>query len=122
MAQVLVVDDSVTVREEVSKSLIDAGISVVTANDGTDGLNKMKEDNSIKLIIADINMPNIDGLTMVEKIRNELGNSDVVIIMLTTESDASMKSRGKAAGVKGWIVKPYNAVNVIPGIKKILGI
>jgi len=70
--------------------------------------------------LSDVNMPNMDGLTMVEKIRNELGNSTVNIIMLTTESNPSMKERGKAAGVKGWIVKPFRGESVLTAIKKLI--
>ena len=65
-------------------------------------------------------MPNMDGLTMVEKIRGEAGNATVNIIMLTTESDANMKARGKAAGIKGWIVKPFNGANVLETVKKLV--
>jgi len=64
-------------------------------------------------------MPNMDGLTMVEKIRSELGNSTVNVIMLTTESNPSMKERGKAAGVKGWIVKPFKGESVLETFKKL---
>jgi two-component system chemotaxis response regulator CheY len=84
-------------------------------------LEKLKKDPSIKLIISDVNMPNMDGLTMVEKVRGELGNATVNIIMLTTESDPRMKQRGKAAGVKGWIVKPFKGDNVVASIKKLVG-
>lgn len=121
MAQILVVDDSATVRNEVSNFLKSQGLSIETAVDGKDGLDKLKRDNGIKLVISDVNMPNMDGLTMVEKIRGELGNSGVNVIMLTTESDPRMKDRGKAAGVKGWIVKPFNGNAVIGGIKKLVG-
>jgi two-component system chemotaxis response regulator CheY len=121
MAQILVVDDSATVRNEVSNFLQQQGLNIQTAVDGKDGLDKLKKDSGIKLIISDVNMPNMDGLTMVEKIRGELGNSSVNIIMLTTESDSRMKERGKAAGVKGWIVKPFNGNAVIGGIKKLIG-
>jgi two-component system chemotaxis response regulator CheY len=121
MAQILVVDDSATVRNEVSSFLQQQGLAVQTAVDGKDGLDKLKKDSSIKLVISDVNMPNMDGLTMVEKIRNELGNSSVHVIMLTTESDPRMKDRGKAAGVKGWIVKPFNGNAVLGGIKKMIG-
>ena len=121
MAQILVVDDSATVRNEVSNFLKSQGLSIETAVDGKDGLDKLKRDNGIKLVISDVNMPNMDGLTMVEKIRGELGNGGVNVIMLTTESDPRMKDRGKAAGVKGWIVKPFNGNAVIGGIKKLVG-
>jgi two-component system chemotaxis response regulator CheY len=121
MAQILVVDDSDAVRTEVSTFLKGNGFSVDTAIDGKDGLGKAKGDPGLKLVFADVNMPNMDGLTMVEKIRSELGNSSVEVIMLTTESDAGMKARAKAAGVKGWIVKPFNGANVLEAVKKIVG-
>ena len=121
MAQILVVDDSATVRNEVSSFLKGSGLTVEVAVDGKDGLTKLKSDSSIKLVISDVNMPNMDGLTMAEKIRGELGNSTVNIIMLTTESDPRMKDRGKAAGVKGWIVKPFKGDAVLGGIKKMVG-
>jgi len=121
MAQILVVDDSATVRNEVSSFLQQQGLNIETAVDGKDGLDKLKRDTAIKLVISDVNMPNMDGLTMVEKLRNEIGNKSVNVIMLTTESDPRMKERGKAAGVKGWIVKPFNGNAVIGGIKKLVG-
>ncbi len=121
MAQILVVDDSATVRNEVSTFLKDNGLSVEVAVDGKDGLDKLQKDPQVKLVISDVNMPNMDGLTMAEKIRSDLGNSSVNIIMLTTESDPRMKERGKAAGVKGWIVKPFKGDNVVGSIKKLVG-
>lgn len=120
MSKVLVVDDSATVRNEVSSCLKDNGIEVDVAVDGKDGLNKVNTDSSIKLVISDVNMPNMDGLTMVEGIRKGR-NANVNVIMLTTESDPRMKERGKAAGIKGWIVKPFNGSAVIGGIKKLIG-
>jgi two-component system, chemotaxis family, chemotaxis protein CheY len=121
MAQILVVDDSATVRNEVSSFLISHGLTVQTAIDGKDGIDKLQADSAVKLVISDVNMPNVDGLTMVERIRNELGNTSVNIIMLTTESDPRMKERGKAAGVKGWIVKPFKGDAVVGSIKKLVG-
>jgi two-component system chemotaxis response regulator CheY len=120
MAQILVVDDSSTVRDEVAGFLKGSGLEVVTAVDGRDGLAKLKADPGIKLVIADVNMPNMDGLTMVEKIRSELGNQRVNLVMLTTESSPNMKERGKAAGVKGWIVKPFKGAAVLEGFKKLV--
>ena len=119
MAKILVVDDSSTVRDEVAGFLKKSGLDVATAVDGKDGLSKIKGDPGIKLVLSDINMPNMDGLTMVEKIRGELGNSTVNIIMLTTESSPSMKERGKASGIKGWIVKPFTGDAVLESIKKL---
>jgi two-component system, chemotaxis family, chemotaxis protein CheY len=121
MAQILVVDDSDAVRNEVSGFLSGNGFTVATAVDGKDGLDKVKANPDLKLVFADVNMPNMDGLTMIEKIRGELGNSTVSIIMLTTESDPKMKERAKNYAVKGWIVKPFNGANVLGAVKGLLG-
>lgn len=119
MAQVLVVDDSSTVRNEVCDFLKQNGLTVTGAVDGKDGLDKLRADPGIKLVVSDVNMPNMDGLTMAEKIRGELRNASVNIIMLTTENSPSMKERGKAAGIKGWIVKPFNGNAAIATFKKL---
>ena len=119
MAKILVVDDSSTVRDEVAGFLKKNGLDVATAVDGQDGLAKVKADPAIKLVVSDVNMPTMDGLTMVEKIRGELKNASVNLIMLTTESSPSMKERGKAAGVKGWIVKPFNGQAVLETFRKL---
>ena len=122
MAQVLVVDDSSTVRNEVCEFLTRNGLTVASAVDGRDGLAKLRADPGIKLVVSDVNMPNMDGLTMAEAIRGELRNATINIIMLTTENTPSMKDRGKAAGIKGWIVKPFNGPAVIATFKKLVGI
>jgi two-component system chemotaxis response regulator CheY len=121
MAQILVVDDSSTVRAEVGDFLKKNGLDVTLAVDGRDGLSKLKSDAAIKLVVSDVNMPNMDGLTMAEKIRSELGNASVNIIMLTTENSPIMKERGKAAGIKGWIVKPFKGDAVLATFKKLVG-
>ena len=120
MAQILVVDDSSTVRNEVCDFLKANGLTVTTAVDGKDGLDKLKADPAVKLIICDVNMPNMDGLTMAEKVRSDLKNITVNIIMLTTENSPAMKERGKAAGIKGWIVKPFNGAAVIASVQKLV--
>lgn len=122
MAQVLVVDDSSTVRNEVGDFLSKSGLSVAYGCDGRDGLSKLKADPGVKLVVCDVNMPNMDGLTMAERVRSELGNQSVHIVMLTTENSPVMKERGKAAGVKGWIVKPFNGPAVIGSFKKLVGV
>lgn len=121
MAQVLMVDDSSTVRNEVCDFLKSNGLSVTAAVDGKDGLDKLRADPGIRLVVSDVNMPNMDGLTMAEKIRGELNNSAVNVIMLTTENSPAMKERGKAAGIKGWIVKPFNGPAVLATFKKLVG-
>lgn len=119
MAKILVVDDSSTVRDDVAGFLKSHGLDVATAVDGKDGLAKLKADAAIRLVVSDVNMPNMDGLTMAERIRGELNNAAVNLIMLTTESNPSMKERGKAAGIKGWIVKPFNGSAVLETFKKL---
>lgn len=121
MGKILIVDDSSTVRDEVGGFLARNGLEVITAVDGRDGLDKLRNDTTIRLVVCDVNMPNMDGLTMVEKVRGELGNIQVNIIMLTTESNPSMKERGKAAGVKGWIVKPFKGESVLETFRKLSG-
>ncbi|WP_420956667.1 response regulator [Burkholderia gladioli] len=119
MAKILVVDDSSTVRDEVAGFLRKNGLEVETAVNGKDGLTKLKGSPGIKLVVSDVNMPNMDGLTMVEKIRGELGNAAVNVVMLTTESSPAMKERGKAAGVRGWIVKPFRGEAVLETFRKL---
>ncbi len=120
MAQILVVDDSPVVINEVTSFFIKEGFQVSSASDGITGLEKIKQDPGIQLVLVDVNMPNMDGLTMVEKIRGELNNKTVQVLMLTTENNASMKDRAKAAGVKGWIVKPFNGSAIINSVKKMV--
>ncbi|OFE13100.1 two-component system response regulator [Pseudohongiella acticola] len=119
MSSILVVDDSATVRDDVANFLRQHSLNVVTANDGREGLQQLQANNTIKLVICDVNMPHMDGLTMVEKSRGEL-RSQVPIIMLTTENCPKMKERGKAAGVKGWIVKPFNGPGILGAIQKLM--
>ena len=121
MAQILVVDDSNTMREIVSTFLKQNGFEVALANDGRDGLKQLQQDAGIKLVVSDINMPNMDGLTMAEKIRTELGNSAVRIVMLTTEDNASMRARGKEIGITGWIVKPFRGEAVLGPFRRFCG-
>lgn len=122
MAQVLVVDDSSTMREIVCSFLSQNGFDVAVASDGRDGLTQLHKDPGIRLILSDINMPNMDGLTMAEKIRTELGNKDVRIVMLTTEDNAASRARGREIGVTGWIVKPFRGEAVLGPFKKFCGL
>ena len=121
MAQVLVVDDSNTMREIVSTFLSQNGFEVAVAHDGRDGLRCLQDDPGIRLVVSDINMPNMDGLTMAEKIRKDLGNTAVRIVMLTTEDNAGMRARGKDIGMTGWIVKPFRGEAVLGPFRKFCG-
>lgn len=122
MAHVLVVDDSSTMREIVTTFLRANGFEVRTATDGRDGLDQLRQDPDVKLVVSDVNMPTMDGLTMAEKIRTEMGNKSVHIIMLTTEDNPVMRERGRAIGVTGWIVKPFRGEAVLGPFRKMCGL
>lgn len=116
--KILAVDDSDTMREMVKETLEMGGYTVVLAVDGVDGIQKFKEHPDIGLVIADINMPNMNGIEMIREIRKL--NQDVPIITLTTESEERMKLQGKEAGADGWIVKPFRPPQFLDIIKQIL--
>jgi two-component system chemotaxis response regulator CheY len=121
MATILLIDDSHTLRRDFGWILRENGFTVITANDGFDGLRKLVAHPEVDLIVSDINMPDMDGIQMVERIRNELGNTTIKIIMLTTDSRKPMRDRGKAAGITGWIVKPFDAQTVVKTFQKLIG-
>lgn len=121
MAQVLVVDDSSTMREIVTTFLRSNGFEVRTATDGRDGIDQLRQDPDVKLVLSDVNMPTMDGLTMAEKIRTDMGNKTVHIVMLTTEDNPVMRERGRAIGVTGWIVKPFRGEAVLGPFRKLCG-
>ncbi|MDH4394003.1 MAG: response regulator [Aquabacterium sp.] len=121
MAQVLVVDDSSTMREIVSTFLSKNGFDVAVASDGRDGLAHLRQDPDIRLVVSDINMPNMDGLTMAQTIRTEMGDRDVRIVMLTTEDNSAIRARGREVGVTGWIVKPFRGDAVLGPFRRFCG-
>jgi len=117
--KLLIVDDSTMLRDMLSYALNEGGYNdVVEAVDGVDGLEKANS-TQYDLIITDINMPNMDGLTFVEELRKLSQYSKTPILVLTTERSDEMKTKGKAAGATGWIVKPFvpdqllKAVNIV---------
>jgi two-component system chemotaxis response regulator CheY len=121
MARVLVVDDSVTVRQQVGSSLKQAGFDIVEAEDGADGLQKLNSDATIKMVICDVNMPRMNGLEMLEAIQREGKRTSVPVVMLTTEGQTQLIERAKKAGAKGWIVKPFKAPLLVAAVQKLVG-
>jgi two-component system, chemotaxis family, chemotaxis protein CheY len=119
MKRILSVDDSASVRQMVSFTLRKAGYEVVEAVDGKDGLGKVSGEK-FDLIITDLNMPNMDGIEMMAAVRKLPGYSFVPMLMLTTESQAEKKDAGRKAGATGWIVKPFNADQLIAVIQKLV--
>lgn len=119
MTKVLVVDDSNSIRDMVSFTLKNAGYSTVEARDGQDGLTKAKG-GAFDLVISDVNMPNMDGITLCQEIRKLPSFKFTPILMLTTESSTDMKMKGKSAGATGWLVKPFNPDKLLSTIKRVV--
>jgi len=120
MANILAVDDSSSMRQMVTFTLKGAGHQVTEAADGQEALNKAKS-QQFDLIITDVNMPVMDGITFIKNLRGEVNYKFTPMLMLTTESAADKKSQGKAAGATGWIVKPFNPDQLLNTVKKVLG-
>jgi len=120
MANILAVDDSSSMRQMVAFTLKGAGYQVVEAADGQEALNKAKS-QKFDLIITDVNMPIMDGITFIRNLRGEANYKFTPMLMLTTESSADKKAAGKAAGATGWIVKPFNPDQLLNTVKKVLG-
>ncbi|HEX6240551.1 MAG TPA: response regulator [Polyangiales bacterium] len=118
--KVLVVDDSPTVRQQVSTALKQAGFEVVEACDGADGVSKVESDPLIGMAILDVNMPRMNGLEMLENVKGNGKNPNLHVIMLTSEGQQSLIERAKKAGAKGWIVKPFKAELLVAAVKKLL--
>ena len=112
MAMILAVDDSSTMRQMLSVTLQNAGHQVIQAEDGVVALDIARE-QKFDLVITDVRMPNMDGITLVSELRNLPGFEATPLLVLTTESAASKKQAGKAAGATGWIVKPFNKAQLL---------
>jgi two-component system chemotaxis response regulator CheY len=107
-------------RQMVAFTLKSAGHEVTEASDGQDALNKAKG-KKFNLVLSDVNMPVMDGITLIKELRALGDYKFTPILMLTTESTADKKQEGKAAGATGWIVKPFNPEQLLATIKKVLG-
>ncbi|NOY71511.1 MAG: response regulator [Gammaproteobacteria bacterium] len=120
MAKILTADDSASMRQMVSFTLKGAGYDVVEAVDGMDAFNKAEKEKA-DLVITDVNMPNLDGIGLVKKLRGLPTYKFTPILLLTTESGKEKKSEGRAAGATGWLVKPFNPDQLLATVKKVLG-
>lgn len=119
MTSVLTVDDSASIRRTIKIALTGEGFGVTEACDGADGLRKA-EGGGFDLIVTDLNMPIMDGLTMIRELRKLPRHAGVPILFLTTESDAGIKAQAKAAGATGWVTKPFDPESLIRIVRKIL--
>lgn len=116
--RIMTVDDSASVRQMVSFTLKNAGYDVLEASDGKDALGKLS--GPVDMVITDLNMPNMDGITLIRNLRANPACKFIPIIMLTTESQAGKKQEGKEAGATGWIVKPFKPEQLLAVVQKVL--
>lgn len=116
----MTVDDSASMRQMVAFTLKGAGYDVIEACDGVDALGKAKA-RKVDLVITDLNMPNKDGISLIQELRALPDYKFTPILMLTTESGDNKKQAGKAAGATGWIVKPFNPDQLLKTVGKVLG-
>ena len=116
---ILIVDDSFSLRQTVAIALKSAGYEVVEAVDGKDALSKL-DGRKFNLIISDVNMPNMDGITFVKAAKQLPNYKFTPIIMLTTEADETKKAEGKAAGVRAWVIKPFQPPILLDAVAKLI--
>ena len=118
--KILTVDDSISMRQMISFTLRENGYVVIEAVDGQDAISKA-QNQSFDLIFTDQNMPNVDGLTLIQMLRVLPQHEKTPILMLTTEASDDMKKMGRAAGATGWLVKPFDPQKLLDVVKKVLG-
>ncbi|PKY11183.1 two-component system response regulator [Acidithiobacillus marinus] len=117
---ILVVDDSASLRQVVSIALKGGGYNVIEACDGVDGLAKLAAAEKIHLIISDVNMPNMDGITFVKTLKQKPEYKFTPVIMLTTEAEEEKKREGQAAGAKAWVIKPFQPQQMLAAVSKLV--
>ncbi len=115
--KILIVDDSVSMRQMITIILTGAGHEVVEAVDGIDGVSKLNDE--FDAVVTDYNMPNMGGIEFIRSVRGGTKNRSVPILMLTTESEASKKAEGREAGATAWITKPFSKDSLLTTLEKI---
>ena len=119
MTTILAVDDSAAMRQMVNIALTGAGYQVTQAADGLEAL-RIAAQQTFDLVITDVNMPNMDGITLVRELRTRTNYKFVPLLVLTTEATQERKQQGKAAGATGWLVKPFNPEKLLSTISKVV--
>lgn len=117
---ILCVDDSASMRQMIKLTLSSGGYEVIEASDGGDGLKKI-DGKAVNLVITDLNMPGMDGLSFIRELRKLPSVKGVPILFLTTESDESKRAEAKAAGATAWITKPFQADRLVEIVKRVIG-
>ena len=116
---IMIIDDSTSLRQVVSIALGEAGYDVLEACDGQDAISKLKG-QKVHLMISDVNMPNMDGLSFVKAARLLPAYKFTPVIMLTTEASDAMKQQGQASGAKAWMVKPFQPAQMLTAVSKLI--
>lgn len=116
---IMIIDDSASLRQVVAIALKGAGYEVVEACDGADALKKL-DGRKLHLIISDVNMPNMDGISFLKAAKQLPAYKFTPVIMLTTESGDAMKQQGQAAGAKAWVVKPFQPAQLLTAVSKLV--
>lgn len=117
---ILAVDDSRSIRDMVRLALEPRGYDILEAGDGVEALERLSE-NAVDLVITDLNMPNMNGIDFIASVRKEDRHAGLPMVMLTTEGQADKMRAGKAAGASGWIVKPFNELQLELTVRKFIG-
>lgn len=117
---ILIVDDSSSLRTVVKLALVRAGYDVLEAGDGQQGLGQLDNAAKVHLIVSDVNMPVMDGISFVKKVKEHPRHRFTPVVMLTTEGQDAKKEQGRAAGAKAWIVKPFNPPQLLDAVSKLI--
>lgn len=118
---ILTVDDSATVRQMVSFTLKSAGYEVIEATNGHDALAKLNQPCNLSIVVTDLNMPAMDGIGLIQRLRAHATYKYVPVVVLTTESEPAKKQAARSAGATAWIVKPFRPEQLLAVIQKVLG-
>lgn len=118
---ILIIDDSVTIRQQVSMTLKSAGYEVVEACDGQEGVETVNKNSHFAMVLCDLNMPRMTGLEFLETVKGNKPSPPVPVVMLTTDGSPDLIARAKRAGAKGWIVKPFQTDLLIAAVRRIAG-
>jgi two-component system chemotaxis response regulator CheY len=117
---ILIVDDSTSLRTVVKLALSQAGYDVLEAGDGQQGLAQLEKTPRVHLIVSDVNMPNMDGITFLTQVKQHPRHKFTPVIMLTTEGQDAKKQEGRAAGAKAWMVKPFNPPQLLDAVSRLV--
>ena len=119
--KIIVVDDSSTIRQQVSATLSEAGFEVVQATDGIDGIRTIEANQDASMVICDVNMPNMNGVQMLATVKANARYALLPIVLLTTEGDPALVKEARSAGAKGWLAKPFKPEMLLATVRKLTG-